>query len=59
VWAENNAKPLYATRTLPKKTSSGGPATLLSDEELKAFGDTYMSKLREKNIAEKVVIRLK
>ncbi|CAB3984910.1 Neurofilament medium polypeptide [Paramuricea clavata] len=46
VWAEKNGMPLYVTRTLRHKTSFSGPAKLLWDEELKAFGDIYMSKLR-------------
>ncbi|CAB3988308.1 Hypothetical predicted protein [Paramuricea clavata] len=37
---------LYVKRTLRDKTSSASPAKSLWDEELKAFGDTYGSKLR-------------
>ena len=43
-WTNNNR--LYVTRTLRHKTSSGGPAKLLWDAELKAYADIYIDKLR-------------
>jgi integrase len=46
VWTETDGKKVYTTRTLCHKTSSGGPAKLLWDEQLKNFADTYLQKLR-------------
>ena len=37
---------VYVTRSLRHKTSSGGPAKLLWDTELKTYADTYLTKLR-------------
>ena len=47
IWTESDGKIIYTTRTLRHKTSSGGPAKLLWDEQLKDFGDIYMKKLTD------------
>jgi hypothetical protein len=47
VWTETEGKQqVYITRTLQHKMSSGGPAKLLWDEQLKQFADSYLLKLR-------------
>ncbi|CAB3992759.1 hypothetical protein pdam_00023841 [Paramuricea clavata] len=46
-WTESDGKKIYATKTLRHKTSSGGPAKLLWDQQIKGFGDIYLEKLRD------------
>ena len=43
-WTDNNR--ICVSRTLRHKTSSGGPAKLLWDAELKSYADIYIEKLR-------------
>ena len=63
VWTETEGKQrVYITRTLRHKTSSGGPAKLLWDEQLKQFADTYLLNLRglfanENSVAPQTVLK--
>ena len=46
MWTQSKGRKVYVTRTLHHKTSSGGPAKLMWDKDIKDFTDTYIEKLR-------------